>query len=53
MNWYPYIPSLISIYLIIISTVFSGFLKSSVDNFVTGKGPLEDIKGFIQNVALA
>ncbi len=52
MNWYPYIPSLISIYLIFISTIFSGLLKSSVDNFVTGKGSLEDNKGFIQNVAL-
>lgn len=39
-------------YLILMSNVFSGYLKNLVATFVAGKTPLENNQEFIQNVAL-
>jgi hypothetical protein len=51
-NWYLYIPSVISIYLILISNIFNRFLRNSVANYIGGRRPLVDHQEFIQNVAL-
>lgn len=39
-------------YLILMSNVFSGYLKNIIGSFLAGKKPLEDNQEFIKNVAL-
>ena len=52
MNWYEYLPAVISIYLIVISRFSSRYLRNSVDRLLSLDSVLSSHSYFIQNVAL-
>lgn len=52
MNWYEYLPSIISIYLVLISNLSSEYLRTLVNHTIVSDPSLDDSRELITNIAL-
>src|SRR2546423_8260242 len=52
MNLFPYLPPLVSIYLLSMSGVSTSYFKNKLSHFVERKRKLKDHRQIIENVAL-
>src|SRR5689334_23128771 len=51
MNWYLLLPPAFSIYLVLISRLFQGWLRELVSNSVFGQKPLDTKRSLVENIA--